>query len=62
MCFVSLANPTHRKKPDVESPGEDPPTKFYERYRKEAEECDKKFMKKYEDLDTMLIFVCRPRR
>ena len=36
--------------------------KFYEHYRKEAEEYDKDFMKKYdEDLNTTLIFVCHPR-
>lgn len=41
-----------------------PPTKvdhrikFYDRYRKEAEEYDKEFMKKHdEDLNTTLIFV-----
>ena len=33
--------------------------KFYERYRKEAEEYDKEFLKKHdEDLNTTLIFVC----
>ena len=32
--------------------------KFYEHYRKEAEEYDKEFMKKHdEDLNTTLIFV-----
>jgi hypothetical protein len=32
--------------------------KFYEKYRKEAEEYDKEFLKKYdEDLNTTLIFV-----
>ena len=51
----------HRKKQDVDSPGEDLRTKFYERYRKEADEYDKEFMKKYEDdLDTTLIFVRCP--
>jgi hypothetical protein len=31
---------------------------FYEKYRKEAEEYDKEFLKKYdEDLNTTLIFV-----
>ena len=34
---------------------------FYKHYRKEAEEYDKDFMKKYdEDLNTTLIFVRRP--
>ena len=33
-------------------------TRFYEDYRKVAEEYDKEFLKKYaEDLDTTLIFV-----
>jgi len=36
----------------------DPRTEFYKVYRKEAEEYDKEFMKKYdEDLNTTLIFV-----
>ena len=44
----------------MEPPREALRAKFYERYRKEAEEYDKEFMKKYEeDLDTTLIFVCR---
>ena len=41
---------------------EDLRIKFYEHYRKEAEEYDKDFMKKYdEDLNTTLIFVRCPR-
>jgi len=37
---------------------EDHRSRFYEHYRKEAEEYDKEFMKKYdEDLNTTLIFV-----
>ena len=37
---------------------EDARTRFYKIYRKEAEEYDKEFMKKYdEDLNTTLIFV-----
>ena len=37
---------------------EDIRSRFYEDYRKVAEECDKEFMKKHdEDLDTTLIFV-----
>ena len=32
--------------------------KFYKNYQKEATDCDKEFMKKYDgDLDTTLIFV-----
>ena len=38
-------------------------TQFYEHYRKEADDYDKEFMKKYdEDLNTTLIFVRRGRR
>jgi len=41
---------------------EDARTRFYKIYRKEAEEYDKEFMKKYdEDLNTTLIFVSLPR-
>jgi hypothetical protein len=37
---------------------EDHTARFYEDYRKVAEEYDKEFLKKYdEDLDTTLIFV-----
>jgi hypothetical protein len=40
------------------STGEDYQTKFYEDYRKVAQEYDKQFLKKHsEDLDTTLIFV-----
>ena len=46
----------------LESTQSDLRTQFYERYRKEAEEYDKEFMKKYdEDLNTTLIFVRRER-
>jgi hypothetical protein len=39
-------------------PQEDHRARFYEHYRKEAEEYDREFMKKYdEDLNTTLIFV-----
>ena len=42
-------------------PQEDFRAQFYERYRKEAEEYDKEFMKKHdEDLNTTLIFVGCP--
>jgi len=38
---------------------EDYRTKFYEVYRREAEEYDREFIKRYdEDLNTTLIFVC----
>ena len=37
---------------------EDHRARFYERYRKQAEDYDKEFLKKYdEDLNTTLIFV-----
>jgi len=37
---------------------EDLRTKFYEKYRHEAEEYDREFIKKYdEDMSTTLIFV-----
>ena len=45
---------------DQDSPQtqEDHRAKFYERYRHEAEEYDREFIKKYdEDLNTTLIFV-----
>lgn len=50
--------PSYRQKQDVLSLQEDHRSRFYERYRKEAEEYDEEFMKKYdEDLNTTLIFV-----
>ena len=46
----------------LEPSREDYQAKFYEHYRKVAEEYDKDFMKKYEeDLNTTLVFVCHPR-
>ena len=43
---------------DLPSTKEDLRTKFYEKYRREAEEYDKDFIKKYdEDMNTTLIFV-----
>jgi len=56
--IVDCLNPSHRKKEGLELPQGDLRARFYERYRKEAEEYDKGFMKKYdEDLNTTLIFV-----
>ena len=47
-----------QKRADLPLTQEDPRSKIYGHYRKEAEEYDKEFMKKYEeDLDTTLIFV-----
>ena len=38
---------------------EDYRTKFYNLYRREAEEYDREFIERYDqDLDTTLIFVC----
>ena len=49
---------TQLKPTELPSTQEDPRSEFYGRYRKETEEYDKEFMKKYEeDLDTTLIFV-----
>jgi hypothetical protein len=48
----------HSQKQDVVPVREDHQAKFYEDYRKVAEEYDKEFLKKHEeDLDTTLIFV-----
>ena len=45
-------------RPRVASVQVDHRTQFFEDYRKEAEEYDREFMKKYdEDLNTTLIFV-----
>ena len=37
-----------------------PRAEFYAKYKQEAEHADKDFQKKYEDLNTTLIFVCPP--
>jgi hypothetical protein len=61
LCFVSRKSALE---PSSSQNKEPPPTmdlrgKFYEHYRKEAEEYDKDFLKKHdEDLNTTLIFVC----
>ena len=53
-----ILNASHRKTEGPTSQQEDPRTRFYKIYRREAEEYDKEFMKKYdEDLNTTLIFV-----
>jgi len=45
----------------VRSTTEDTRSRFYEDYRKVAEEYDREFNKKYdEDLNTTLIFVSHP--
>jgi len=55
-CHCCL--PSHRKEKGRELPQQDLRAKFYEHYRKEAEEYDREFMKKRdEDLNTTLIFV-----
>jgi len=49
----------HSQKLDPPPTEEDDRTKFYEKYRHEAEEYDREFIKRYdEDLNTTLIFVC----
>ena len=48
----------HSRKQDVQFAQEDHRARFFEDYRKEAEEYDREFMKKHdEDLNTTLIFV-----
>ena len=55
--------PSCSQKRDSRSNQDDLRTQFYERYRKEADDYDKEFMKKYdEDLNTTLIFVRRGSR
>jgi len=50
--------PPRSKEQDALPTQGDHRTQFYEHYRKEAEEYDREFMKKYnEDLNTTLIFV-----
>ena len=50
--------PTRGRRQDLPSTQVDPRARFFDDYRKEAEEYDREFMKKYdEDLNTTLIFV-----
>ena len=54
----ALLRTPHSRKQDILSTQEDHRVRFFEEYRKEAEDYDKEFMKKYdEDLNTTLIFV-----
>ena len=54
MSLITLRSPTQ----GTLSTQEDYQTRFYNNYRKVAEEYDKDFLKKHEeDLDTTLIFV-----
>ena len=54
----SLLKPSYSQKQKQPPTQEDYRTKFYELYRREAEEYDREFIKKYdEDLNTTLIFV-----
>ena len=49
---------SHSQKQGALSAQDDDETRFYDNYRKVAEEYDKDFLKKYGgDLDTTLIFV-----
>ena len=51
-----------RQKRDLQPNQDDLRAQFYQHYRKEADDYDKEFMKKYdEDLNTTLIFVRRGR-
>ena len=53
-----LRRPPGSQKQDMLSIRGDHRAQFYKKYRKEAEDYDKKFMKKHdEDLNTTLIFV-----
>ena len=60
-CFVprrGAAKPPSSQKQGLQSSQNELRTRFYEHYRREAEDYDKEFMKKYEeDLNTTLIFV-----
>ena len=54
----AVFKPSHSQKKDSPPVTEDYRARFYEKYRKEAEEYDREFIMKYdEDLDTTLIFV-----
>ena len=61
-CVLELsldAKPSCSHKHDPPPTQEDYRTKFYDVYRREAEEYDREFIKRYdEDLNTTLIFVC----
>ena len=63
MIFVSYLagaslKPPRSQEPDLRSNQDDLRARFYELYRREADDYDKEFMKKYdEDLNTTLIFV-----
>ena len=54
----ALLKPPRNRKQDTLPIQEDHRAQFFEDYRKEAEEYDREFIKKYdEDLNTTLIFV-----
>ena len=54
----NLAKTPGNSQRDIPPTQEDHRARFFEHYRKEAEEYDREFMKKYdEDLNTTLIFV-----
>ena len=54
-----MVKPSRSQNQDLQSNQEDLRARFYERYRKEADEYDREFMEKYgEDLGTTLTFVC----
>ena len=54
----NVAGTLFDRRQDIPSAQEDHRAQFFEDYRREAEEYDKEFIKKYdEDLNTTLIFV-----
>jgi len=58
MSFWSVFEPLCSPKEQLSSAQVDPRATFYDMYRREAEEYDREFIKKYdEDLNTTLIFV-----
>ena len=63
-CLAQASlKPSCSQKRDLQSNQNDLRTQFYEHYRKEADDYDREFMKKYdEDLNTTLIFVRRGSR
>jgi len=60
-CVLELPSdvePLYSRQQDPQPTQEDYQTKFYDVYRREAEEYDREFIKRYdEDLNTTLIFV-----
>jgi len=58
VSFRSISKPLCSQEKGLPSAHKDPRADFYDMYRREAEEYDREFIKKYdEDLNTTLIFV-----